>query len=149
MDDVERALHDRRMEMPPRSPRPSDRLLVGFDLDCGELVPGVTAEEAAAAGARDLLVDAGDGGDVPLPWTTGESDNRPVSRWKPTREPSSAGRVRSLPVAGRGAGTGGSGGRRAGLRDRSPGGCLTLAATCRAVVTDHDSGMTLKSCGVF
>ncbi|NAZ83870.1 hypothetical protein GTR02_18835 [Kineococcus sp. R8] len=125
------------MEMPPRSPRLSDRLLATFDLDCGELipghrliargladegrskddfrggtdnieqqmigleyelVPGITAEEAAAAGVRDLIVDAGYSVDVPLVWSTGDERSGPSSQWKPTGGPSSAGQFGPHPL---------------------------------------------------
>lgn len=129
--------HDRVMEMPPRSPRLSDRLLATFDLDCGELipghrliargladegrssddlaggtdnpeeqmvgleyelVPGITAEEAAAAGVHDLTVDAGYSVDVPLTWNTGDERSGPLSQYEPEGGPSSAGQFGPHPL---------------------------------------------------
>ncbi|MGI4896043.1 MAG: hypothetical protein ACRYF3_13115 [Janthinobacterium lividum] len=129
--------HDRVMEMPPRSPRLSDRLLATFDLDCGELipghrliargladegrssddlaggvdnteeqmvgleyelVPGITAEEAAAAGVYDFTVDAGYGVDVPLAWNTGDERSGPLSQYRAEGGPSSAGQFGPHPL---------------------------------------------------
>ncbi len=66
-----------------------------------ELAPGITAEEAAADGVRDLIVDAGYSVDVPLAWNTTEDGRRgPSSQWKPTGGSNCAGQFGSHPLPG-------------------------------------------------
>lgn len=77
----------------------TEEQMVGLEY---ELVPGITAEEAAA-GVYDLTVDAGYDADVPLVWNTGDERSGPLSQHEPEGGPSSAGqfgptRCRPVPV---------------------------------------------------